>query len=103
MLQKFFKTLSWLELSFEQEISNIYAKANSCDSEFQSAMSSIHETYDSSLVVCAAIGLFAGGGPGILCVGVATVVAISQTAVAIDTHTNCVNGAKSDVNDVSSE
>lgn len=80
---------TWLELTFDKEISNTYARTSSCESEFQATMSSIHSTYDSSLVTCAAIGLFTGGGPGVLCAGVATVVAIAQTAAAIDAHTVC--------------
>lgn len=62
---------------------------NSCDEQFQDDMHVIHVGYDSSLIVCAAVGLFTGGGGLLPCAAIATGVAVFQTAVAIDAHTNC--------------
>ncbi|MGJ8594228.1 MAG: hypothetical protein ACSHXF_16885 [Aquaticitalea sp.] len=63
---------------------------NGCDEQFQADMHNIHVTYDSSLIVCAAVGLFTGGAGVLPCAAVATGVAVIQTAVAIDAHTNCM-------------
>jgi hypothetical protein len=62
---------------------------NSCDEQFQDDMQTIHVGYDSSLMVCAAVGLFTGGGGLLPCAAVATGVAVIQTAIAIDAHTTC--------------
>lgn len=66
-------------------------KSNDCDVQFQNTISEIHSTYDSSLVLCGVAAIFGGPAGGALCAGAATVIAIAQTAAAIDAHTVCTN------------
>lgn len=66
-------------------------KSNDCDAQFQDAMTQIHATYDSTMVYCGIAAIVGGPVGGAICAGAATVVAIAQTAAAIDAHTICTH------------